>query len=321
MTSSETITEEKVGFDPNELIACAKCGRKNAPNRLKCIYCTADLEVSAANLRLEHKRLELCENGQNLICVRRPKTVAKPAAIAKVAGIDAEFLEALLHSMLPLPIIRVATENEAKQTFERLIGNGIEIEMIGDESLDTEHPPKRLRAIEFDEKVIVLILFNADEIVEITAEQIDLIVTGTIFETEIESTELRKFRKGELMEQISSKSESSVIDIYTAGERAGYRVYERGFDFSCLGTQKGFLAGENMRRLAERLNDAATNTRVETQYDNLRGLLGTVWELEETQDSRGLQRTGMGKITITRSTKQNNLMQFTKYSRMLSYLR
>jgi hypothetical protein len=321
MTSSDTITEEKVGFDPNELVACAKCGRKNAPNRLKCMYCAADLEVSADNVKLEHKWLELWENGQNVICVRRPETIADPAAIAKVAGIDAEFLEDLLHSKLPLPIIRVATENEVKLTFERLTGNGIEIEIIGDKSLDAEHPPKRLRAIEFDEKAIVVILFNADEIVEIPAEQIDLIVTGTIFETEIESTELRKLRKGELTEQISSKSKSSVIDIYAAGEREGYRVYERGFDFSCLRTQKGFLAGENMRRLAERLNDAATNTRVETQYDDLRGLLGMVWELEETQNSGGLQRTGMGKITITRSTKQNNLMQFTKYSRMLSYLR
>jgi hypothetical protein len=254
-----------------------------------------------------------------VICVGHPETVADPAAIAKTAGIDAEFLDVLLHSKLPLPIIRVASENEARLTFERLTTNGIETEIISDELL--KHPPKRLRSIEFDAEAIIFILFNANEIVEIRAEQIDLIVAGTLFETEIESTELRKFRKAELTEQTASKSVSSVIDIYTAGELEGYRVYERGFDFSCLGPKKSFLAGENIQRLAERLNDAAKNARIETQYDDLRELLGTVWELEETQDSSGLQRTGMGKITITRSTKQNNLMQFTKYSRMLRHLR
>ncbi|HKX84803.1 MAG TPA: hypothetical protein VJL58_11325, partial [Pyrinomonadaceae bacterium] len=206
------ITEEKIGFEPNELLTCAKCGRSNAPNRLKCMYCAAELEVSDAareNVRVDAKRPEAWEPGINIICLRVPENAGGLNEIAASTGIDEEFLSAAIESELPLPLARVGSATEAAIIAERLAAYGIETTMADDKELDS-YRPRRVRSVEIEDHELAFVLFNSDEVVRLNKNDIILIVTGKIFESEIEATELRKFRKAEHEDQVMTKSRSSV---------------------------------------------------------------------------------------------------------------
>ena len=41
------VRSENIAFGAEEMITCGKCSRVNPPNRLKCLYCAAALEISA----------------------------------------------------------------------------------------------------------------------------------------------------------------------------------------------------------------------------------------------------------------------------------
>src|SRR5215208_4741710 len=87
------VQSEDIGFQPDEMIECGKCARSSAPNRLKCMYCGAELEISAetaAKITPNVRKLENWENGFNLIYL--PKTENIPAEtaaqIAKLVGLE-----------------------------------------------------------------------------------------------------------------------------------------------------------------------------------------------------------------------------------------
>ena len=76
-----------------------------------------------------------------------------------------------------------------------------------------------------------------------------------------------------------------------------------------------------MDKLAQLLHETATDAAYDANYELVRELLSEVWDLEETLDAGGVSRTGMGKLVVTRTTKQRNNDQFNKYSQMLRQLR
>src|SRR6187549_3439501 len=61
------LRSEEIGFAPDELVACAECGKPNAPNRGTCLYCGAKREGFAGDEKLEIRELEDWENGFNVI--------------------------------------------------------------------------------------------------------------------------------------------------------------------------------------------------------------------------------------------------------------
>jgi hypothetical protein len=316
------IQSEEIGFQPDELVSCGKCARANPPNRLKCMYCGAELEIpaeSAAKIQPKLRKLENWESGFNLICLKKryDLNAEQLAEIGKMLGItELSLLLKILESGKPLPIVRAETAKEAEILQDRLLESGLRTQLIPDEQLAAENMPKRLRGLEFRDDKILLILFNNDEIREIGAEDLVLIVSGAIFQKSVESTEARKKGESKILDASEIASDEILIDIYTKNDSDGFRILTKGFDFSCLGAEKGILARENIKKLLEKLKTAAPNAKSIDDYLSIRNLLGGVWEIEQRKDSQGLKRQRFGKFDLSNVSSSNNLQQFTKYSRL-----
>ena len=313
---------ENPAFNAEEMIFCVKCARTNPPTRLKCFYCNAELEISEAQsgfLRPNLRKLEIWEKGFNLIFQNKNQDFdeSKLTEIAKILKLEKENLQKILSEQKSLPMARGESEKEIEIIQKRLDGFGIETTILSDETLAAAIQPKRLRGIEFWNDKIIFVLFNQNEIVEISNEDLILIVSGAIFERRIEATEKRS-KKGEnkLLQTDETASDEFLIDIYSRQNIVGYRIFAKGFDFSSLESEKGILAVENMRKIVKKLREVATQAKFVDDYLQVRESLGGIWEVELKTDSQGLRRGGVGSFNLANVTIANNLLQFTKYSRL-----
>ncbi len=321
------VQTENIAYSFDEMIACGKCNRANPPNRMKCLYCGAELEFSDAQTAIVKpvlRRLEAWEKGFNLIYM--PADAAeideqKIKEIARMTRIETDVLEKFFEAKKPLPLARAGSEKEIEIVRQRFAEIGIKTVLLSDEKLAAENPPKRLRGMEFSGDTILLKVFNGDEIFETRIENLALIVTGAIFQKRVEATEKHN-KKGEniLLNATEIASDEKLFDIYFNGDETGFRIEQKGFDFSCLGEEKSFLAAENILKLARKLKTSAPNAKLVEDYLQIRPILGNVWEIAERRDSKGLVRESFGKFNLGNVTTVSNLEQFTKYSRMLKYI-
>lgn len=316
------IQAENPAFKPDELIRCRKCERTNPPTRLNCFYCKAELEFSERqknSLKPNLRKMENWEKGFNLIYLPDLSKAGalKLSEIAKMVKCEEDFLQKLIEAQKTLPLVRAESEKEAEIVQTRLRELGIETLIVGDESLACEKSVRRLRGIEFFDDGIVLIFFNQDGIIEILSDDLILIVTGAVFERKVEAVAKRdKTGENKILQANETASDESLIDIYSRENEIGYRIYAKGFDFSCLEAEKGILAAENLNKLARKLRRAAPEAKFIDDYLQVRENLGFVWQVEEKIDSQGLKREGFGKFNRENITTINNLAQFTKYSRL-----
>jgi hypothetical protein len=316
------LTAEDISFKADEMIACEKCSRTNAPNRLKCMYCGAELSLSAeqsARVTPHLRKLENWENGFNLIYLPQGEKFEADAiaGIGKITGMTVfSHPDSFFELQKPLPLARVESVNEALIVQNRLQEFGLQTKIVSDESLAAEVQPKRLRGLEFQDEKILLILFNNDEVEEIGAKSLNLIVSGVVYEKAVQSTEARKKGETKILEATETASDEILIDIYTQENANGYRILTKGFDFSCLGAEKGILARENIKRLIEKLQQVAPEAKLIDDYTTVRNLVGEIWEVEQRKDSQGLTRQRFGKFDLSSVSSSSNLQQFTKYSRL-----
>ena len=338
------IQAENPAFAADDMIVCAKCERANPPTRLACFYCGAELEIKDEQskfLKPNLRKLEIWEKGFNLILSTEEPTFAEAnlAEIARLLNVEKEALQKILEGgnhpapegapllakegsfSKALPLARVGSEKEAEIIRGRLKEFGVEAFILSDEDLAPEKPPIRLRGLEFFEDKIILIFFNGDEIAEIALNDLCLIVTGAIFERKVEATE-KRLKKGEnkVLRTTETASDDFVIDIYSRADSAGYRIFAKGFDFSCLEAKKEILAKDNLKKLVQKLSEAAPEAKLVEDYTQVRENLGNVWEVEERKDSQGLKRDGFGRFNLGNVTTVNNSAQFTKYSRLQWHL-
>ena len=316
------IQSEDIGFKPAEMIACGKCSRANPPTRLKCMYCGTELDLpagAASKIAPNLRKLENWEQGFNLIYLPDDERIDAETVrqIAGLIGHEEEFLQKILDARIPLPIARCETAKEAEILQSRIHEAGrLQTSLVTDEALAAETAPKRLRGIEFQDDKLLLILFNNDQVEEIGADDLALIVAGAIFQKSVASTEKRKKGETKILEATETASDESLIDIYTKTDSGGYRILTKGFDFSCLGAEKGILARENLKKLVARLAAFAPHARLVDDYLDVRNLLGETWEVEQRKDSQGLARQRFGKFDLSSVSTSSNLQQFTKYSRL-----
>lgn len=303
-------------------IQCPECDKQNPTNRLRCLYCDAELASDIAwplTERLIHQVPEEWENGFNLIYAPPAKCSIRAAEFVS-CFLAVEVSPEALASPALLPLARLRTSDEAETLAARLRKSGVRVKIAADEMLDSKEPPIRLRAITFAEGSARLVGFNDGRIFEASREDIGPIVVGSVFRTTLETTLNR--RKG--TEKKSSESETfadeTLIDIYLKGCPTGFRITMRGFDFSCLGTEKAVTAAVNVSVLANRIRKFARRAAFIDDYDRRRRILDAVWGIEETRDSGGLRRTGLGRVGFTVAATQTNLNQFTKYSRLQAVL-
>lgn len=320
------VTAEEIAFKTEEMIVCRRCERQNPPTRLRCLYCNAELEFDAARsaqIKPIWRKLEAWEKGYNLICLPAEKQLSerRQTEIAGQTRLEKDIAQKIAESNAPLPLARAESFKEAEIIKRNLSEIGVETLILSDEDLAAEKPPKRLRGLEFGENTMRLKLFNTEEIIEVSKEDLVLIVTGAAFERKVESTEKRSRKDGnKLLNSTETASDEMLIDIYSRDDSFGFRIEQNGFDFSCLGADKTILAAENLKTLTERLREFAANARLVDDYLKVRGVLANVWEVEERKDSKGLVRENFGKFNLGNVTTINNLTQFTKYSRLQWHL-
>lgn len=318
-----TETEIK-SFSAAAMISCGKCGRKSPPTRLKCLYCGTELEISAEqteHLKPSLRKLEDWEKGFNIILQSKDEDGFKINEIADLLHLEKEDVQRILNAKIALPLARAESLTEAEVLAKKLKEFGVENRIISDEDLNSDKAPRRLRGIDFYDDKLILILFNADEIAEIPYSEIKLIVTGAYFERKIEATEsLKKKDDKKVLESRELSNDEMLIDIYSKNDSVGYRIESKGFDFSCLGSEKSLFAKENMPKLADQLRIVSANGHFSDDYLKLREAIGKVWTVSERTDSLGLERKGIVGLKRTNVTTVNNLIQFTKYSRLQWHL-
>jgi hypothetical protein len=319
------VRSENIAFGAEEMIACGKCTRVNPPNRLKCLYCAAELEISGAQadqIVPSSRKLESWEKGYNLVFISSAPGGNEISLneISKAVSLDPEVLREIIEADRPMPIARVESEKEADVLAAILSRKGVETSVIADRSLAEDILPKRLRNMRFEGDVLTVTLFNTGETEEIKNRSLALIVTGAIFEQRTETIEKRKKRETKTLEEWETASDEGLIDIYTSTDPAGFRIPARGFDFSCLGSSKGILAGENIKTLAARLREFAPEARSVDGYLSDKRALGHIWEVERRNDFKGFRRSGFGKSDLAKTASSSNLGQFTKYSRLQWHL-
>lgn len=315
------VRSENIAFGVDEMVPCSKCGRTNPPNRLQCFYCAAELGISvvrANEVKPVFRKLEAWEKGYNVLFHPSGADPSKEeiAEIAKTVSLEAEVLEEIIKAGRTMPIARVEGEAEAAIVTETMEKYGLEASVIGDGSLAADILPKRLRGLQFAGDRIILTIFNTGETVQVETGDLALIVVGARLERKTETIEKRKKGKNETLDETETSSDEVLIDIYTGNDPSGWRIPTRGFDFSCLGPEKGLLAVQNMRKLIERLREFAPGAIATDDYLADKDSLGHIWEVEQRRDSQGLRRSGFGKTDFGKVASSNNLGQFTKYSRL-----
>ena len=315
----QSIQTENIAFDPVDLIACDNCGRKNPPTRFDCIYCANELAVEAedaASIRHFLRKLEIWESGFNVIISEKSGTIDIPK-IAQLLSMAVDDLMLILDTGSSLPLARLENEKEASLIQTGLGQLGLKCSLVSDADLAANKPPVRISGIEFFDDSLAFIDFNTGSLSEVAAEDLVLLVSGVITASRIDTLETKRRRaNAKLIDESATASDESILDIFSRKDANGFRVHLAGFDFSCLGEDKGLLASENMQRLAILLGERAPNAGLVDDYKVVRQALGIVWEVESRKDSLGLQRSAFTGVKFGSVASTSNLNQFTKYSRL-----
>lgn len=316
------IRSEEIGFAPDAMIPCEKCGRSNAPNREICMYCGAALAGRSVGVRREIRQPESREQGFNVVVMKSAVDNIEPAVRTIASFLEAEIdaVRAILTSGKRLPIARVGSEAEADLVVRKLAGFGIETSVVSDEKLMQSTSPVRLRGLRFTDDELVLELFGKPGTERVQAEELALIVAGVLLETRTESVEKRKRRETKTVSEIQTSSDVPVVDLYSKSDPTGWRIPATGFDFSCLGAGKSLLVARNMESLISTLMRFSPAARLVNDYAALRSILEHSWPGESRTDALGFQPTGVARKGLSKIFTTNNSLQFTKYSRLQWHL-
>jgi hypothetical protein len=316
-------------FAAEELVACERCSRANAPTRMSCLYCGEPLPQTAESATLRRptlRKLEEWESGFNVVLVPRAGHPAAPDKVGEAASLlklEAAHLEQCVEAGRALPVARPASAEEAGLVIERLGALGFEAEVFDDGALGMGEPPARVRALELTTDALVV--WGSREAAPDTLPwpSISLLAKGRVTRKRLEVEERQGFRRrNELVEARELASDEAVLDLYTFGVEAapGWRLWADHFDYSCLGARKALTAGENFKTLLGELRGRAGAAVFDEEYVRLRPLLTPVWPPSEHSESHGVRREGAGRYNTGAVTTVSNETQFTRYTRLLGRL-
>ena len=318
------IRSKEEEFSEAEMIACGNCGRKSPPNRIDCIYCGAEVAQNSDNRsRLSPVLREPVEDqpAVTLVISSRPDEFDDAAikTLQTITKLDDELIEIVATAPMPMPISLTEAGEAVDIAVERIGESGFSSELIGDEGFGLEEPPVRLRRFEsVDSGELAFIHFNNDEIDRIASDEVTTIVCGFISENKYESKEKHKRKKGidKVIGSTEANEREGVIDIYTSSAPRGYRVLEKSFDFSFLGSEKDYLASKNFAKTLEFVKDWAGDERFDESYDDLKPLLDEVWTPVARDDTKDIKMTGFGNFEKKRVVSSTNEDQFLRFSRL-----
>ena len=319
---------EPQGFSAEQMIRCEECLRANPPTRVSCLYCVAPLPLTEASRHLRKPVLRPPDKhqlGYNNILLpadrRVPEAIAEAATLLKLTP---ENVERVMSETVPLPVARTGSREEAKLVCDRLRELGLECLTLSDEELGlsfSENAVKRVRAMGFDDRYLTIYQAGAAEGIPVPWADVILILSGRLFETTLEIKE-RMSRKPEkdIVDTSEFFKDEAVIDVYTSGEAATWRIGASGFDFSCLGSAKTLVANQNIQKLQRVLIEKATQAQFDDSYRRVRNLLELAWGTQTETQSSGWRRERPGKLSVAMATTKSNESQFTRYSRLRYYV-
>jgi hypothetical protein len=325
----EPQSTERSGFAPDQMVRCENCLRANPPTRTGCLYCASQLPATAASTAIQRptlRRLEAWEQGFNTILV--PEGAAPLAEnilteTSRLLRLQTEDVRLVSETGMPLPLARAATRDEASLIERKLGEMSMRVLTIADSDLAVDDSAiRRVHALELTDNMLVAHAYGGVEPQRASWDEVLLIVTGRLFVRQVEVEE-RKGRKAEseIMDAREVSADESVLDLYLAQARESWRISSSSFNYSCLGSQKSLVAGQNFSTLLEVLRARAHYALYDDSYNRVRRALNVIWPFEQRTESRGWRRGGPGKIRTESVIKSDNELQFTRYSRLRHYLK
>jgi len=313
-----------------EMIACEACLRANAPTRMNCLYCGVKLPVINAGHDLRRptlRPLETWEQGFNVVLLP-PQVITQMDvdALAEASGLlrlEAAQLRTMAEAQVPLPLARTVSRDEAMLVERKLRALGWQLEIVADADLAVEtQAPKRIRKLELGDEALTGWASAEGEAEQVEWTRIDLLLLGRIARKRIEVEERRSRRaEHEIVETREFHDDESVIDLYFNGSAVNWRIMAENFDYSCLGAGKSLLATENFTRLVEIFRARAQSAAFDDSYRSVRHYLKFAWPLAEQTEAGNLRRIRPGRYNSEAVTNMSNETQFTRYGRLLHYLR
>jgi hypothetical protein len=152
-------------------------------------------------------------------------------------------------------------------------------------------------------------------------DEVTLLVAGRLLLSRQETEERKRRGRKQMVDSRHLSSDESVLDLYTTSAEVNWRISANNFDFSCLGSAKAATAFENFAALIKLLQERAPNARFDDSYNQARPALATVWPIEPQTRKGEWRRSGAGKFDVATVTTTDNEGQFTRYSRLLRYLK
>jgi hypothetical protein len=329
--TGERASEAARPFAPEQMVACEECLRANPPTRLLCLYCGKVLPAtpqSAALRRPTLKKLDEWEQGFNVVTLARAAgalTSEEAAEAASLLRLDIGELKETVLAGRAMPVARASSADEAWLVVERLRELGLSTEVFPDEMLARR--PTRVRAFEFEDDALVCRVGPEAEPQRVPWGEIVLLMKGRIMSRRVEVSERKRGFSGrsEMVGARELATDEAVLDVYTsfgegraarAWEEAGLRVMANGFDYSCLGDEKGLLVAQNFETLVAAVRARAPSAVSDEEYVSLRPLLADVWPSAERTESLGLRRERAGRVNTEAVTMVSNEGQFTRYARL-----
>lgn len=311
------LRSEEIGYSESELTKCPKCLRPNSPDRFECIYCGSVLGDREKDITIDRTAPEAWENGSDLILINAGGSESSIAAAAKIIGLPQEVVADIVNARRPLPLTRLKDRASAEAISELLSEHAFDVKLVEDAEMRPTENPRRIRGVEFSDGEITFTDFNTHEKITVEVSDIELIVSGKLMTTRVESTEkIARKKEPKLIDRAELSTDTLLLDIYVRGDAKGARIISTGFDFSCLGESKAMFAAENMLLLTEKIRSLAGAEKYVGDYDECRNVLNAVWPVTTRRDSKGMRRSILKGSSVESVATSDNLEQFTRFSRL-----
>ena len=318
------LTVDDSRFASDELIACESCKRSNPPTRTSCLYCGASfkaVEVRTDVAKINYQRPESWEEGYSLIYTGENEIGNDiMMSAASLLRLDTDVVGNTISLGVPVPLICLRSLPDADLLAARLSQIGFECALVGDDLLQPQVLPTRIRSMNLKNETIDLEDFNSSKVTSVQSEEPVLLVAGSLVKTATETSGKISKRNFKTNDEALSVSDEPVLDIYPANDVYGFRIRSSGFDFSCLGERMKPFAGENMTCLVSELRTRFKSARFVDAFNTVAPFIGPVWAVDEIRQSSDVTRGPLGGVHKRSVTVLDNTSQFTKFSRLMRHL-
>ena len=321
-------SSEPQRYSADQMVRCEECLRANPPTRVSCLYCAAVLPVTAQTAGLQKptlRRLEPWEPGYNIIPAQSLEHLSGQSLndAADLLKLSPEELQRIVSSGKALPLARAGSADEAALIVRRLDQLDLRVLTVPDDDLRLrEDDTVRIRTASVDDRSFTGYPIAGAAGTSVLFSEVTLLVRGRLVVRRVEVKE-RKSRRAE--DDIVNKSEfftdEAVLDIYGPPETPCLRIEVGSFDFSVLGERKALVTGENLTRCIDLFRERAPHVEVDDAYPSLRHAIEPIWRSEQRTEATGWHRERPGSYSTSGATESSNENQFTRYSRLLYYLK